>query len=173
MAFALSVLAAFWILFAFVVNPAIDRVRTLTRLIPEKRNELQKVRDRSKEYAFLRDTLNQLRTKVSSQQNSFELLSFLESLVQKSGLEKKVVAMKQQVAPLDNDLFETIIEVRFQNLTLRQLVDFLCKAESSPVLVKTKTLHITKDLTNPDLLDSTVEIHSAKLIQGQVARIGI
>jgi len=171
MAFALSVFVAFWALFAFVVNPAIGRVRMLNRLIPEKQNELQKVRDRSKEYVFLRDTFNQLRTKVASQQNNFELLSFLESLVQRSGLEKKVVAIRQQVAPLDTDLFETIIEVRFQNLTLRQLVDFLCKAESSPVLVKTKTLHITRDLTNPDMLDSTIEIHSAKLIQGQVAKM--
>ena len=171
LAATLSILVAFWSLFAFAVNPAIDRIKTLNRLIPEKQNELRKLSARSKEYIFLRDTLNQLHTKVASQQNSFELLSFLEALVQKSGLEKKVVTMEQQIVPLEPRYYETIVEVRFRNLTISQLVDFLCKAESSEVLVKTKILHITRNLTNPNLLDSTVEIHSAKLSQGQVARM--
>jgi hypothetical protein len=171
LAFALAVFTAVWLLFAFVVNPAVDRIETLNRLIPEKQNELRKLIAGSKEYIFLRDTLNQLHTKVASQQNSFELLSFLEALVQKSGLEKKVAAMEQQVVLLEPPYYETIVEVKLRNLTLGQLVDFLCKAESSQVLVKTKTLHITRNLTNPDLLDSTVEIHSAKLTQGRVARL--
>jgi len=169
---ALAVFVAFWSLFAFAVNPAIDRIKTLNRLIPEKQNELRKLSARSKEYVFLSDSLSQLRAKVASQQNGFELLPFLETVVRKSGLEKKVAAMKQQVVPLDPQHYETIVEVRLQNLALSQLIDFLCKAESSQVLVKTKTLHIKRSATNADMLDSTVEIHSARLTQGQVARIG-
>jgi len=171
LALALAVFVAVWSLLAFAVNPAIDRIQTLNRLIPEKQNELGKLSAKSKEYVFLRDALDLLRTKVASQQNGFELLPFLETLVRESGLEKKVVAMKQQVVPLDPQYYETIVEVRLQNLTLSQLLDFLCKAESSEVLVKTKTLHATRNLINPDHLDSTVEIHSAKLASGQVARM--
>jgi len=172
LALALAVFVAVWSLFAFAVSPAVDRVETLGRLIPEKQDELRKLSAGSKEYVFLHDSLDLLRTKVASQQNGFELLPFLETLVRESGLEKKVAAMKQQIVPLDPQYYETIVEVRLQNLTLSQLLDFLCKAESSEVLVKTKTLHVTSNLTNPDHLDSTVEIHSAKLASGQVARIG-
>jgi general secretion pathway protein M len=171
LALALAVFVAVWALFAFAVNPAVGRIEMLSRLIPEKQNELRKLTAMSKEYILLRESLDRLRAKVASQQNGFELLPFLETLVRESGLEKKVAAMKQQVVPLDSSYYETIVEVKLQNLTLSQLVDFLCKAESSPVLVKTKTLHIRRNVTNPDLLDSVVEIHSAKLTQSQVARM--
>ncbi len=169
LAVALAVFVAVWALFAFAINPAVGRIETLGRLVPEKQNELHNISARSKEYIFLRDSLDQLRAKVDSQQDGFELLPFLETLVRKSGLEKKVAAMEQQVVPLEPRYCETIVEVRLQNLTLSQLVDFLCKVESSPILVKTKALHIKRSTTNPDLLDSMVEIHSASLTQGQVA----
>ena len=60
---------------------------------------------------------------------------------------------------------ETIVEVKLENLTLKQLVDFLRKVESSEVLAKTKSLYIKKNLTNTDLLDSVVEIHNPRLAQ--------
>jgi len=170
LAVALAIFVALWSLFSFAVEPARERIETLNRLIPEKQNELEKLCARSKEYVFLRDSLGQLRTKVASQQDSFELLPFLEALVRQSGLEKKVASMKQNVLPLEAGYYQTIVEVRFQNLILSQLVDFLCKVESSQVLARTKSLHIKKSPTNVELLDPVVEIHNAKLTRGQVAR---
>ncbi|GAH97182.1 unnamed protein product, partial [marine sediment metagenome] len=105
------------------------------------------------------------RTKVASQEKGFELLPFLESLIREHGLAKKVATMKQQVLQLGPSHSETIVEVRLENLTLKQLVDFLRKVESSEVLAKTKSLYIKKNLTNPDLLDSVVEIHNPRLAQ--------
>lgn len=169
--FTLAIFVAVWSLFAFAVNPVIDRIKTLNRLIPEKQKELQQLYSGSKKYIFLRDSLSRLHTKVASQQNDFELLSFLETLVRNCNLEKKIATMKQQVVPLDSHYSETIVEVKFQNLTLNQLVDFLQKVESSETLVKTKTLYIKKSTPDTDLLDSAVEIHSARLTQGQVARL--
>ena len=170
LAVALATFVALWSLFSFAVEPARERIETLNRLIPERQNELEKLCATSKEYVFLRDGLGQLRTKVASQQDNFELLPFLEGLVRQSGLEKKVASIKQNVLPLEPEYYQTIVEVRFQNLTLSQLVDFLCKVESSQLLVKTKTLHIKKSPTNAELLDPVVEIHNARLSRGQVAR---
>jgi len=60
---------------------------------------------------------------------------------------------------------ETIVEVKLENLTLKQLVDFLRKVESSRALARTKSLYIKKNLTNTEMLDSVIEIHNPKLIQ--------
>ena len=166
---ALAIFAALWLLFNFAVEPARERIKTLNRLIPEKQNELEKLCARSKEYIFLRDGLGRLRTKIASQQDNFELLPFLEGLVRQSGLEEKVASMKQNILPLETEYCQTIVEVRFQGLTLSQLVDFLCKVESSQLPVKTKTLHIKKSPTNAELLDPVVEIHNARLSRGRVA----
>ena len=160
---AVAVLVSAWLLFAFTVKPAIERTETLTRVISEKQGELQKLRAGSNEYTFLRDSLGNLYTKVASQEKEFELLPFLESLIRECGLE--AVKMEQHVSQLDPKYYETIVEIRLESLTLRQLVDFFCKVESSEVLAKIKSLYIKKNLTNKDLLDSVVEIHNVKSAQ--------
>jgi len=165
LAIALAILVVGLVLFTFAVKPAIERTETLRRVISEKQDELQKVRAGSSEYIFLRDNLDNLRTKVASQKKGFELLPFLESLIREHGLAKKVATMKQQVLQLGPSHSETIVEVRLENLTLKQLVDFLRKVESSKVLARTKSLYIKKNLTNTDLLDSVVEIHNPRLAQ--------
>lgn len=165
LAIALAILVVGLVLFTFAVKPAIERTETLRRVISEKQDELQKLRAGSNEYIFLRDNLDNLRTKVASQEKGFELLPFLESLIREHGLAKKVATMKQQVLQLGPSHSETIVEVRLENLTLKQLVDFLRKVESSEVLARTKSLYIKKNLTNPDLLDSVVEIHNPRLTQ--------
>jgi len=165
LAVALAIFAGALALFTFAVKPAIERTETLRRVISEKQDELQKLHAASSEYIFLRDSLDNLRAKVASQKKGFELLPFLESLIREHGLAKKVATMKQQVLQLGPSHSETIVEVRLENLTLKQLIDFLRKVESSEVLARTKSLYVKKNLTNPDLLDSVVEIHNPRLIQ--------
>ena len=168
-----------WLLFTFALKPAMARVETLSRVIPQKQEELQRLRAKSKEYIFLRDSLDDLRMKVSSQESAFggfELLSFLESLIQQGGLADMVVSMKQQELPLDENYYQIIVQIRLEGLTMSQLVDFLRKVEGLPqrgnllkVFVRTKSLHIRRNPINTDLLDSTVEIHTAKLAQSRIA----
>ena len=161
----LVIFIAAWSIFTVGVKPAFARVETLNRIIFQKQQELEKLRARSKEYVFLRNSLDNLRTKVASQQKTFELLPFLESLIEECGLAENVVTMGQQVLPIDSNYSETIVEVRLEKLSLRHLVDFLGKVESSEVLARTKSLYIKRNATNKDLLDLVVEIHNAKLIQ--------
>jgi hypothetical protein len=78
---------------------------------------------------------------------------------------KKVATMKQDVSQLEPKYYETIVEIRLESLTLRQLVDFFLKVESSEVLARIKSLYIKKNLTNTDLLDSVVKIHNVKSAQ--------
>jgi len=162
---ASTVLVAGWALFAFTVKPVIARMETLKRTIPQKQSELAKLRARGAEYVLLRDSLANLQAKVASQDKEFELLPFLESLIGQSGLAEKVSKMKPYTVPLGSNYREIIVEIKLDNVTLSQLVDFLWKVESSRALVKAKSLHIKKNPTNPDKLDSTFEIHGAKLVQ--------
>ncbi|MHC4460886.1 MAG: hypothetical protein ACYS6W_01130 [Planctomycetota bacterium] len=165
LAIALAIFVGGLVLFTFAVKPTIERTETLHRVISEKQDELQKLRAGSSEYIFLCDSLDNLRAKVASQKKGFELLPFLESIIQEHDLATKVATMKQQELQLGPSHSETIVEVRLENLTLKQLVDFLRKVESSKVLARTKSLYIKKNLTNTEMLDSVVEIHNPKLTQ--------
>ena len=168
---AAAVFAVLWMLFRLGVKPALARIETLNRVIPEKQRELIELRAKSEEYISRRDSLNNLRKQVASQDQVLELLPFLESLTQECGLAENCTAMNQNVLQLDQDYQETIVEMRLQNVTLRQLVDFLSKIEgSSLVLAKTRSLYIKRNPTNADLLDSVIEIHSPRLAQRSATR---
>ena len=165
LAAGLVALVAAWAFYTVGVGPALERIETLNRVIPEKQNELEKLRTKTGEYIALHDSIEDLRTKIASQDETFELLPYAESLVQECGLTKNLVTMKQQASQLENNYHETIVEIVLENLTLRQLFDFLQKIKSSKVLARTKTLHIKRNPTNTDLLDSVIEIRNLKLTQ--------
>jgi type II secretory pathway component PulM len=168
---AVVISAVLWMLFRFGVKPALARIETLNRVIPERQRELTELRAKSKQYISLRDSLSDLRKHVASQDQALELLPFLESLTEECGLAQNATAMDRNVLQLDKDYQETIVEIRLQNVTLMQLVDFLSKIEdSSRLLAKTKSLHIRRSTTNADLLDSIIEIHSPQLAQSAVTR---
>jgi hypothetical protein len=156
-------------LFSFFIRPAIARIETLSRVIPEKQAELQQLRAKSRQYILLRDSLEDWQKRIASQEQKAELLPFLESLIRQCGLEKKVVTMKQQTYPVDDSYYEIVVLTKFENLTIRQLIDFLQKVDdlaqnqaASSVWAKVKSLHISKNPVNPDLLDSTIEVYAPR-----------
>jgi general secretion pathway protein M len=171
LALSLAGFAAILSVYVLAVRPAAERLNTLGRLIPRKNNELRTLNAKSSEYAFLRESFEQFHSKVASQQESFRLLPFLESLIRESGIERNLASMEQQEMPLESRYIETVVQLRLENLTLRKLIDFLSKVQSSDVLARIKSLHIRTGPGSADLLESTIEIHSARLTERRTARL--
>lgn len=170
LAAALAVFFLGWSLFGLIIEPAKGRIATLKRVIPEKQAELNKLSAAAKEYIFLSDSRRDLFSKAASQPQTFELLPFLESLVQRCGLEKNVAKMQQRVVPLGAGYSQTIVEIEIQALSMAHLVNFLQKVESSDILARTASLHIKKSRAKENLLDAVIEIHNPKPAQTKVAR---
>jgi general secretion pathway protein M len=154
-----------WLLFVYAVKPAMGRLETLARVMPEKQRDLRALRAKADEYDALRQRLRDLRTNTAPTKETIELLPFLESLTRQCRLVKKVAAIKQHVSQPEPNCRQTIVEVKLENLTLTELVDFLWKVESSKALASIKSLYIKKNPTDTTLLDSVIEIHTVELTQ--------
>jgi len=152
----LVIFVASWSLFTVAVKPALARIETLGRVIPENQQELEKVRAISEKYILLSSRLDNLHTNIASQKETIELLPFLESLIEECGLTKKLDTMKRDILQIDSNYSETI-------------VDFLHKVKSSQVRARIKSIYIKRNMANKNLLDSVVEIHNAKLSQNEFA----
>ena len=162
LAVGVVVLTAAWAFFALGVTPALERMETLKRVIPEKQNELDQLRIKAGEYASLREDLEDLRAKITSQEKTFELLPFIESLVEQCGLSQNVKTIKQVAAQPETDVQEIVVEIEMENVTLRQLCEFFEKIQSPNILASIKRFTINKNPTNPDLLDSQIEVRNLK-----------
>jgi len=158
----LALFTAAWALFMTAVKPAIARIETLRRVIPEKNAALQQLRAKSAQYLTLKAGLDGLKRKANLEENEFELLTFLESTIEELGLTEKATAMQQEVSQPDSDYCETIVEVEMENLTFEQLVKFLLKVKSSNRFLRIKSLDTKKNVVNPNLLDTVIQISTLK-----------
>lgn len=162
LAAAVVVLTVAWAFFAFGITPTLERIETLKRVIPEKRNELDRLRVKADEFMSLQEDLKDLRTKIASQEKNFELLPFLESLVKQCGLTQNMKTIKQGAVQSETDVQEIVVEIEMENVTLRQLCEFIEKIQSPNILANIKRFTIKKNPTNPDLLDSRIEVRNLK-----------
>lgn len=161
-AVGLVVLTATWAFYALGVTPALERIETLKRVIPEKQNELDRFRIRAGEYVSLRENLDGLRAMITSQEKTFELLPFIESLIEQCGLTQNVKTMNQVAAQSETDVQEIVVEIEMEKITLRQLCDFLEKIQSPNMLASVKRLTLKKNPANPNLLDSGIEVRNLR-----------
>lgn len=162
LAAAVVVLTVAWAFFAFGITPTLERIETLKRVIPEKRNELDRLRVKADEFMSLQEDLKDLRTKIASQEKNFELLPFLESLVGQCSLTQNMKTIKQGAVQSETDVQEIVVEIEMENVTLRQLCEFIEKIQSPNILANIKRFTIKKNPTNPDLLDSRIEVRNLK-----------
>ncbi len=154
----LIVVLAAWGLYALAVRPACDRIRTLQRTIPEKQAQLRRLLTQSGQYTMLRNELARQQTEGVSPRPDFQLLPFLETLVEQHKLAKHVVTME-----LDTRQPAEAAALELRDISLEQLIDFLIAVQTSESAVRVGSLHIRKNSNNEALLDSTVGISSPRL----------
>jgi len=163
-----------WGLYAMVVKPTRARIRTLHRIIPEKEAERQALQAASDEYLSLRSEFEILRARMASQQSDFQPLPFFEVMIERHKLAGHVVTMEQDVLQSQPNYSEVVVAIELQDVTLRQLIDFLVAVETSDAVCQVGSLHIRRDRANEGLVDSTVSIFCPRLqeaaTEAQVAR---
>jgi hypothetical protein len=160
---AITIIVLAWASYVFGLRPAIERIETLNRIIPENERKLQDLMVKSKQYLALAATLENVKNNGTQDKTDFELVAFLESRCIDCGLAKKVVTMKQEVLPVDSNYSEIVAEIQLENITLQQLVEFLLKTESSNRLLWVKSLYIEKAYADSNLIGVVLQLSFFKL----------
>ncbi|MBN1805958.1 MAG: hypothetical protein JW837_11970 [Sedimentisphaerales bacterium] len=152
------------VIFHVFGRPAIDRVGTLRRIVSDKGKILVELKIKSEKYKQLSKELDKIRTEIGHQPKERKILSFIERVQKDSGLMQKVVSMRPSTMTV-NDIYErSTIEIKFQSITLNQLIQFLLKIKSSDLKIGIRTLEIKRGVQNSELLDTTVQLVSLSAI---------
>ncbi|HON91334.1 MAG TPA: type II secretion system protein GspM [Sedimentisphaerales bacterium] len=156
-----------------VFRPARERIRTLERILPEKRTQVRHLQTQSAEYQALANQFKGLRARIASQDPAFQLPRFLETMITRHKLDAHVTKMQPGVVQIRPDYSETVVTIELQDIAPRQLVAFLTALETAEAVVRVGSLYFRTDATNETLLDATVEICSPRLTaeQTQVAQL--
>ena len=149
-------------LYGFVVRPALARVQTLQRVIPERRQELCDLAAKTRQVLILSSQLEEARKGIDSTPSA-ELLPAIESLVSKQGLQTHLTALSQQTTETDTRQGQAVVEVSLQKLSLAQVLDLFREVQTAVPTVRINSLHLIRTPQDPGLLNVTATLRAPKL----------
>lgn len=153
--------AAFLICFMFIrftVIPIINAKNNLEQSTDRKREELVKIKELQQEYVSLKKEEGTLQARINERGPSFSLFTFLDQQAERVQVKKQIKYMKPSVIEGDDSLDETMVEMKFQLISLESLVGFLRLAESKQNVVFVKRISITENGTEAGALDAILQI---------------
>jgi len=151
--------------YLFVISPYLTAINALDRRISAKSKELAEILTMKGEYLRLKENTRGLENVMRSARG-FSLLSFLENLAATNQLKTKIADMKPVTTPLSERFKETSVEMKLEDVTLKQLIDYLYQIEQAPQALQIKRIHITKKKDQTYLI-VTLQVSTFEIIEGE------
>ncbi len=155
---------AMLIAFQVVMRPALNRKNDLKRVVPQKKLILSELQAKSSDYNSLKQKLEQIRSKIESQQKDRKILSSLEQIQKDCGLTTNVANITPSTMKITDEYEKTSVEIKYNKVTLAQITQFLQKVETSDLLIGIKSMEIKRGVQNPALLDIVIQLVAVSYI---------
>jgi type II secretory pathway component PulM len=149
--------AAIIVIFVFIVSPLTSELSRKRELIPKKERDLAEIR-------VLKDQYHEIQQRLQKAQAAAvkrgPLLTEIENLTKRANLSSKIVSLKPQVGIQTEDFKESIVEIKLDNITLYDIVNYIYQLEQDGLRIK--KLNFKPRYDNPKLLNSTILVSSAE-----------
>ncbi len=160
---------AVWAVYSLALQPARDRIQTLQRIIPEKQAQLRDLRAKSVEYEALKRNRDLRRADLTVQDPDFQLLPFLEALVERHQLAKHATMGGRDPLQPQPERGEAVVTIELRGVSLTQIVEFLRDVDTPKAAVHIGSWQLRKAPNNEGQLDFNIEISSPKLSRPALA----
>lgn len=141
------------LVFAFVVDPLLDRLDLLDRKIARKEQAMHKLALLGSEYEVTQARLARLEQRMAAGKGKMFLLPYLEEAAADAQVREHIVAMRPQMMPAAHGYKEISAELRLDGVQWPQLLNLLVTLETSPHLLRVKRLQVKPRFDAPYLLE--------------------
>ena len=148
--------AAAILLYTFVLSPFLGDLATKRDLIPRKERDLAEIKKLRDEY---REVQKQLQAAQEAAAKRGPLLTEIENLTKRANLNSKIVSLKPQPGAQTEGFKESIVEVKLDNITLYDVVNYVHLLEKATLRVRKLSFKLRYD--NAKLLNATLIVSSA------------
>lgn len=142
----------------FTIIPAVNAKSRLERSTERKREELVQIKKLRQEYLILKKEEGTIEAMINGRGTGFSLFTFLDQQAERVQVKKQIKYMKPSVIEGENSLNETMVEMKFQLISLEALVGFLRLVESKQNVVFVKRISIQENGTETGSLDAILQI---------------
>ncbi len=148
--------AAAILLYALVLSPISSDLSRKRDLIPRKEKELDEMKELRTQYVEIQ---KQLQAAQAAAAQRGPLLTDMENFTKSANLSSKIVSMKPQAGVQTEGFKESIVEVKLDNITLYDIVNYVYLLEKNTLRIR--KLQFKPRYDNPKLLNATILVSSA------------
>ncbi len=149
---------AVFVLFQFIIFPFFDRREVIGRGIDAKRAGLKEIVKLRGEYESYKRGADGIQRYLRSRMKSFTLFSFLDQAAGKARVKDHIKYMKPSASHSNGRFKESMVEMKLDKISLKQLVDYLYLIESPENVVSIKRISIKDSKSAPGYLDAVMQV---------------
>jgi len=147
-------------LMQFAVFPWMDARQKVQAAIAANEKTLRELATLGREYAVLRRSSEAIRKVVEQRPPGFALFSYLEKKANETGLKAHIKAINPLKPTAAGAYEETAVEIKIENLTLKQLNDFLYNVESPEQMVRVRRMSLGKMKETPEYIVADLQVYT-------------
>jgi hypothetical protein len=142
----------------FALFPWLDARQRVKLSIAANEKILRELKTLGREYSVLKRSSDTVRKVIEQRPPGFALFSYLEKKASETGLKAHIKSINP-LKPISAGAYEEApVEVKIENLTIRQLTDFIYSIESPGQMVRIRRLTMGKMKEIPDYLVADIQV---------------
>lgn len=144
--------------------PAIDDKRQIERNIVVKKQQLYDMQPLVREYNSISRKVEKTKSILAKRPPDFTLFSYLDKKAADAGVKRNIKSINP-IKGLSNGAYEeSIVEIKLEKVTFKQLSNFLYAAESGQDLIVARKVNALKAKDNPDYIDVLIQFVTIQAI---------
>jgi general secretion pathway protein M len=156
--------AAIFVLIALILEIAVfpfwEAKAKLTKAIQVNQKKLNEMSKLDADFSSQEAALAKIKRSMSARGADFTLFAYLEKKATQANVRGRIKQMNSSKGIQSVSLEESLIDMKLEKITIKQLTDFLYFVESPTDLVRIKKITINKMKENPEYLSAQLQISS-------------
>lgn len=144
------------VLYVYVLSPLTSDLARKRDAMPKKEQDLVEMQAMRDQYREMQLRLRQAQEAASKRG---PLLTEIENLTKRANLTSKIVSLKPQAGVQAAGVTESIVEIKLDNITLYDVVNYVYLIEKDTLRIK--KLYFKPRFDNAKLLNATILVSSA------------
>jgi len=144
----------------FIVFPLWDAKAKMKKSISINSGKLEQMVKLDDEFVVQEAKISRIKRVLASRQGDFTLFSYLEKKAISAGVKGSIKQMNSIQGTKTASFEETLIDLKLEKLTIKQLTDFLYQVESPDEMIRIKRIAIDKMKESPEYISVQILVAS-------------
>jgi general secretion pathway protein M len=145
-------------LFHLAVSPLLTSRQQTQKALIQKKKDITQIRQLQEEYQNLQGQALDIQNRLQKRSPSFTLFSFIEEQATKAEVKQRINSMTPSTSEGEGVMQESRVDLKLEQISLRQLVAFLQQVESTDDAVVIKRISIQENSKAEGVLDAVMQI---------------